>query len=142
MNDKAFVDSNILIYAYDITAEAKHQTAKNLLQTLWKTRSGVLSVQVLQEVFVNVTRKIPKPLPMAKGREIVKDYRLWVSAPTSTDTILRAIDIQANQGFSFWDSLIIASALEADCEKLYSEDMQHGQVIARRLQIVNPFFNF
>jgi predicted nucleic acid-binding protein len=141
MNGKAFVDSNILIYAYDITAEAKHQTAKDLLQSLWITRSGILSVQVLQEVFVNVTRKIPKPLPISKAREIVEDYRLWVSAPTGTGTIIHAIDIQSNLEFSFWDSLIIASALEADCQQLYSEDMQHGQIIARRLQILNPFIN-
>ena len=80
-------------------------------------------------------------LPWAEAREIVEDYRLWVSAPTGTDTILHAIDIQVNQGFSFWDSLIIASALEANCQQLYSEDMQHGQLIAGRLQILNPFFN-
>lgn len=138
MNDKVFVDSNILIYAYDKTANVKHKAAKAVLQRLWENRSGILSVQVLQEVFVNVTRKIPKPLPVATAREIVEDYRSWVSTLTSTETILHAIDIQTTLGFSFWDSLIIASALESDCKQLYSEDMQHGQVIAGRLQILNP----
>ncbi len=139
MNAKAFVDSNILIYAYDITAEEKHPKAMDLLQSLWNTRLGVLSVQVLQEVFVNVTRKIPKPLPVATAREMVEAYCLWIYAPTGAETVLHAIDVKARLGFSFWDSLIVASALEANCELLYSEDMQHGQIIEGRLSIVNPF---
>jgi predicted nucleic acid-binding protein len=139
MNVKAFVDSNILIYAYDMTANGKHTKALDLLQMLWKTRLGVLSVQVLQEVFVNVTRKIPKPLPVATARNLVKDYRLWVVAPTGTETVLHAIDVQTRFGFSFWDSLIVSSALETKCEQLYSEDLQHGQIIEGRLLVVNPF---
>ena len=139
MSVKAFVDSNILIYAYDSTADRKHSKAVDLLQSLWKTRLGVLSVQVLQEVFVNVTRKIPKPLPAATARESVEAYRLWVFAPTGAEAVLHAIDLQARLGFSFWDSLVLASALEANCELLYSEDMQHGQIIEGRLRIVNPF---
>lgn len=139
MSGKAFVDSNVLIYAYDATAEKKHEKAKSLLSSLWGERSGVLSVQVLQEVFVNVTRKIPKPLPAPAARTIVEAYRYWVPAPTGAETVLHAIDIQVKLGFSLWDSLIVASALEADCERLYSEDMQDGQIIEGRLRIINPF---
>lgn len=136
---RAFVDSNILIYAHDTAAGNKHTEAISLLQSLWTTRQGVLSVQVLQEVFVNVTRKIHKPLPAHIAREIIETYRLWVYQPTGAETILHAIDLQTRLGFSFWDSLIVTSALEAECEWLYSEDLQHGQIIEQRLRIVNPF---
>lgn len=93
----------------------------------------------LQEVFVTVTRKIPQPLPLQTARSIVDAYRNWIFAPTGAETVLSAINLQGELGFSFWDSLIVASALEADCDTLYSEDMQHGRLISRRLRIINPF---
>jgi predicted nucleic acid-binding protein len=63
MSGKTFVDTNVFIYAHDVDAKAKHEVSKNVLRELWSERTGILSVQVLQEFYVNVTRKIPSPLP-------------------------------------------------------------------------------
>jgi predicted nucleic acid-binding protein len=139
MNGRAFVDSSVLIYAYGTTAQGKHRKAKELLQSLWEARQGVLSVQVLQEIFINITSKIPQPLPGATARSIVDGYRLWMLAPTGAETVLHAVDLQATLGFSFWDSMIVASALEADCERLYSESLRDGRLIKGRLRVANPF---
>lgn len=77
MSVRTFVDSNILIYAYDVDAGAKRQIAKRLLEELWSEKTGVLSPQVLQEFYVNVTRKIGSPLPKAVARAIVHSYASW-----------------------------------------------------------------
>jgi predicted nucleic acid-binding protein len=138
MSDSVFVDSNVLIYALDNTAGAKHLRARALLGEIWERGNGTLSIQVLQEVFVNVTRKIPKPLPIATAREVISTYRYWVKRTTTVETVLRGIDIQATAQLSFWDSLIIAAAEEADAETLYSEDLQHGRTVAG-VTIINPF---
>jgi predicted nucleic acid-binding protein len=134
----AFVDTNILLYAHDQNAGAKQIKAAQLLTLLWEERRGVLSTQVLQEFLVNITRKIKPPLSLAKARDIVRTYGLWVERDTSVADILRATELMELTGFSFWDSLIIASAEAAGAELLYSEDMQHGQQVAG-MTICNPF---
>jgi predicted nucleic acid-binding protein len=134
----AFVDTNILLYAHDRSAGDKQAKAANLLTQLWEDRSGVLSPQVLQEFLVNAVRKLQSPLSLAKTRDIVRTYGLWVTRDAKVDDILRATEIMELTSFSFWDSLIIASAEAAGCEVLYSEDMQHGQQVAG-LTICNPF---
>ena len=134
----AFVDTNILLYAHDRSADDKQAKAANLLTQLWEDRSGVLSPQVLQEFLVNALRKLKNPLSLAKTRDIVRTYGLWVTRDTKVDDILRATEIMELAGFSFWDGLIIASAEATGCAVLYSEDMQHGQQVAG-LTIINPF---
>jgi predicted nucleic acid-binding protein len=135
-----FVDTNILLYANDQTAGEKQRKSAELLRDLWGNRQGVLSTQVLQEFFYNATRKLSLPLNIPVARNIVHAYSMWLKEPITDTTLLGAIDIHTSLGFSFWDSLIIKAALETDCETLYSEDMQHGQVIDGRLTIINPFF--
>lgn len=134
----AFVDTNILLYAHDRSAGTKQATSANLLAQLWEGNSGVLSPQVLQEFLVNALRKLKSPLSLAKTRDIVRTYGLWVRRDAKVEDILRATEITELTGFSFWDSLIIASAEATGCEVLYSEDMQHGQQVAG-LTILNPF---
>ncbi|THF65273.1 PIN domain-containing protein [Pseudothauera rhizosphaerae] len=134
----AFVDTNILLYAHDRNAGDKQVRAAGLLASLWDTRSGVLSPQVLQEFFVNVTRKLSPPVGIAQAREIVRTYSLWVRRDSTPADILRASEIMELTGYSFWDSLILAAAEKAGAEVLYSEDMQHGQRTLG-LAIVNPF---
>lgn len=134
----AFVDTNILLYAHDRSAGEKQVKAAKLLTELWENHSGVLSPQVLQEFLVNAVRKLQSPLSLAKTRDIVRTYGLWVTRDTKVDDILRATEIMELTGFSFWDSLIVASAEATGCETLYSEDMQHGQQVAG-LPIFNPF---
>lgn len=133
-----FVDSNVLVYAHDLDAGKKRSIAAALLERLWRTQSGALSVQVLQEFYVAVTRKIAIPLALPQAREIVRQYRPWVRSDTTVQTVLRASEISELARISFWDALIVASAEEAGCAELASEDLSHGQTIAG-VKIVNPF---
>ncbi len=136
--ESCFIDSNVLIYAYDQEAGRKRTCAGELLAGLWESGTGVVSVQVLQEFFTNATRKLKQPLDLAKAREVVRIYGGWVALPTDVSHVLRATDIMKGYPLSFWDSMIVAVAEAAQCEILYSEDMQHGQTIAG-VRIENPF---
>ncbi len=133
-----FVDTNVLVYAYDTTAGSKHDKARDLLSRLWTSRSGSLSVQVLQEFFVTATRKIPSPLVLADARSVIAKLALWqIHAPGPSD-VLQAIDIQAAHQLSFWDAMIVHSAATLNCSRVWSEDMKHGGVY-RGVSVVNPF---
>src|SRR5713101_5296062 len=81
MTDRTFVDTNVLIYAHDMDAKAKHEVAQSILRELWSRRTGVLSMQVLQEFYVNVTRKIASPLPKDLARLAVNTYSIWCAEP-------------------------------------------------------------
>jgi len=136
--NRKFVDTNVLVYAHDLTAGDKHDRARALLEELWDTREGCLSVQVLQEFFVTTTRKIPKPLEASTAGQIINDLALWhVHAPAARD-VLAAIDIHQQAGASFWDAMIVRSAQELSCRTLYSEDLNPGQTYAG-VQVSNPF---
>jgi predicted nucleic acid-binding protein len=125
--DLSFVDTNVLVYAFDETAVEKHDRARLIVRELWESRTGCLSVQVLQEFLVTVTRKIPKPLDTGMAREIITDLSLWrVHAPGTAD-VLAAIDCHYDQQLSFWDALIVCSAASLGCGVLYSEDLNPGQ---------------
>jgi predicted nucleic acid-binding protein len=99
-----------------------------------------LSVQVLQEFYVNVTKKLATPIARQTAREIIATYGAWVHQTTTPETVTRAIDIATMSQLQFWDALIVASAEQADSEYLFSEDLNEGQVIAG-VTVVNPFFN-
>jgi len=134
---KHFVDTNILIYAHDLDAGEKHLKAAEVVRTLWDSGTGVLSTQVLQEFYVNVTRKIPQPLPLSKARGLVGAYGAWdVSCPT-LETLLAASEIQERHQLSFWDAMIVAAAQEAGADTLLTEDLNHGQLI-EGIHVVNP----
>lgn len=138
MTEKAFVDSNILIYAHNASAGEKHLVAAALLRDLWETRDGCLSTQVLQEFYVNVTRKIRQPLSRAAAREVVSNYAVWVKEPITAATVTRASELEELTRLSFWDSLVVASAEAQGAKELLSEDLQHGQIIAG-MRVRNPF---
>jgi predicted nucleic acid-binding protein len=110
MSDRIFVDTNVLIYAHDVDATTKHAVAKSVLQELWSERSGVLSMQVLQEFYVNVTRKITRPISRASSRLIVSSYSIWCVESVPAD-IATAFRIEDEARIGFWDALIMASAL-------------------------------
>jgi predicted nucleic acid-binding protein len=138
--DKVFLDTNLLLYAYDAGSPAKHSVAVRILEDLWKGGNGILSTQVLQEFFVNVTKKIPKPLSVAVSREIVEDFLKWRIVPIEGRTILRAIDLHEKQKYAFRDSLVIQSAIEGGARWLFSDDLKDGQKIGD-LTIRNPFLH-
>jgi predicted nucleic acid-binding protein len=133
-----FVDTNILVYAYDLSAGDKHAAALQLMEGLWAEGTGCLSLQVLQEFFVTVTQKIARPLEHPFARQIIADLAHWrIHTPDTTD-LLRAIDLQQECQVSFWDAMILQSASRLGCTQLYSEDFSHGQSYAG-VRVVNPF---
>ena len=138
MKGKTFVDTNILIYAHDLDASIKHDAAMSILENLWEEEAGILSTQVLQEFYVNITRKILNPLPPAKARSIIENYRAWQVEVNGPDTILLASEIEERYLLSFWDSLIVAAARNGKAEKILTEDFQHGQRL-EGMVIENPF---
>lgn len=135
---RTFLDTNILIYAYDTSAGDKHQKARDLLTGLWESGLGMVSTQVLQEFHVTVTRKIPKPLNLATAREIIADFLTWDVVVNDGESILKAIDVQEKHGFSFWDSMVIAAAIAGGAAVLLTEDLSAGQKIGG-VEIRNPF---
>jgi predicted nucleic acid-binding protein len=137
MSDVVFVDSNILIYAHDADAGIKRDRAVEKLRQLWDSGGGRMSVQVLQEFYVNVTKKLATPVAHSTAREVVSSYGAWVLEPTTPVTVTRAIDIAALAQIQFRDALIVASAEQADATHLYSEDLNSGQTIVG-VKIVNP----
>lgn len=136
--DRVFVDTNVLIYAHDVSAGIKHDKAKEIIADLWGSGSGLLSMQVLQEFFVGVTGKIPKPLDVEKAREIVEYLLRWEVVVNDGESILKAIDIVQRYRYSFWDSMIIQAAIRGNATLLMSEDLSGGQVI-NGVRIKNPF---
>ena len=137
MSDKTFVDTNILIYAYDIDAGQKHQAAIEILESLWEQKLGALSTQVLEEFYVNVTRKLARPLPRREARAAVGASATWCSDITPAE-ITSAFRIEDEAKVSFWDALIVASAIQAGARRILSEDLNAGQRIAG-IRIENPF---
>ena len=106
MSDKCFVDTNILMYAHDASAGAKHDRAKALVEELWRDRTGVVSKQVLQELAVNLRRKAGRPLDAKATRDIVTDYLTWQVVVHSGESILDALDLEARYRISFWDRVV------------------------------------
>jgi predicted nucleic acid-binding protein len=137
MSDKTFVDTNVLVYAHDVDAKAKHEAANRILRELWSERTGVLSMQVLQEFYVNVTRKIAHPLARESARLVVGSYALWCVDTTPAE-LSTAFRIEDESKIGFWDALIVASALKGGATRVLSEDLNPGQVIAG-MRIENPF---
>jgi predicted nucleic acid-binding protein len=137
MSDKYFVDTNILMYAHDTSAGAKHERAKAIVEELWRHRTGVVSTQVLQELAINLRRKAGRPLDGKAVREIVADYLTWQVVVNNGESILDALDLEARHRISFWDALVIRAAEASGAEVLYSEDLSDGQAFGS-VRVVNP----
>ncbi len=135
--DKSFIDTNVLIYAHDVDAGAKRAIARDLLRELWSERTGVLSMQVLQEFYVNVTRKIASPLSRDLARRIVGVYETWC-VETTPKEMTAAFQIEEESRIGFWDALIVASAARSGALRIFSEDLNAGQKIYG-ISIENPF---
>jgi len=133
-----FVDTNVLVYAEDKAAGRKHLLARDLMVKLWNDADGVLSVQVLQELYVTLTRKVGKPLSADKALTIVKEYLSWVVVDNTPRLLVAAAGLQQRAQISFWDALVVQAAIEAGCDCLYSEDLNAGQKFGS-LVVVNPF---
>jgi len=137
MSDRAFVDTNILMYAHDTAAGVKHERARALVEELWRKRSGVVSTQVLQEFCVNLRRKSGHPLDTKRVREVITDYLSWRVVVNDEESILQALDLEERYQISFWDALVIYAATVSGAETLYSENFSNGQMYDS-VKVVNP----
>lgn len=135
---REFVDANVLVYAFDASAGGKKIAAEQLLAHLWSAGTGCLSVQVLQEFFVTVTRKVAKPLPVEDAADRIRELGAWtVFAPAPND-VLRAMALHQQAKVGFWDAMVVHAAAELGCEVLWTEDLNDGQVIGG-VHIRDPF---
>ncbi len=137
MSVEHFLDTNVFVYLFDETNDRKRERAERLVQQALVNETGCISYQVVQETINVITRKL-NATPERAG-QILDDtlIPLWRVNPTRT-FYQRGLDLQTRYRFSFYDSLIVAAALEAGCHTLYSEDLKHGQQI-EGLTITNPF---
>lgn len=135
---KAFVDTNVLVYAHDRAAGAKHDRARRLVEELWNDGTGVISVQVLQELYVNVRRKSIFPVSEEEAKQLVEEYLTWNLVVNDGPAVLSAIALGQRHQLSFWDALVVVAANKAGASVLYTEDLNDGQKFGE-LQIVNPF---
>ena len=138
MSDKAFFDTNILVYAFDESEPEKGKIAKQLIYDYGCNGNLILSTQVLQEFYVATTRMGKKMLTVQEAEEIVNDFAEYPLIAIDRIIIANAMKRHQSKNFSFWDSLIVEAALESGSSTLFSEDMQHGFVIGS-LTIRNPF---
>lgn len=138
MSGKSFVDTNVLLYAKDSSEADKQPKAEALIRELWETRSGCLSVQVLNEYYVNATQKLKPGLTHAEAWADLEALRAWEPVAVSFDLLTRGFHIQSRYGLSWWDCLIVAAAVDSNCKEILSEDLAAGQVYDG-VMVVNPF---
>lgn len=134
-----FMDSNVFVYMFDETDNRKRDTAVRLVESALHTGSASISFQVIHEILNVVTRKVATPMTTGDAKRFMEEVLvpLWRVSP-SVGLYNRALDIQARYRYGFYDSLIVAAALEERCTRLYTEDLQDGQKI-EGLTIENPF---
>lgn len=136
MSVRSFFDTNVLVYSDDQDSPEKQRRALELLAEHRRAKTGVVSMQVLQEYFVTVTRKLQVEARIARRKvELLAEFD--VAAPDVAD-ILAAIDLHRLHRFSFWDALVVRSATQAGCKILFTEDLQDTREIDG-LRVVNPF---
>jgi predicted nucleic acid-binding protein len=135
--DKCFVDTNILIYAHDRSTGVKHERARKLIENLWSSGYGVVSTQVLQELCVNLRRKLASPVPPEEVRLLIRDYSSWEVVINTPESIIQALEIEGRYKTSFWDALILQAAEQSGASVLYSEDLATGQQYTT-IKVVNP----
>ncbi len=139
MSDRFFLDTNIFIYTFDSGSPAKQRKARELIQKGLTSHKGVVSYQVVQEFFNVALRRFATPMKLSEAEQYLDTaFRPMLSIHSTATLFKEALRIQADTGFSWYDSLIVAAAVQADCRTLFSEDLQHGRKIGS-LAIANPF---
>jgi predicted nucleic acid-binding protein len=138
MSGREFVDTNILVYAYDRSSGTKHERARKLVDQLWESGNGTVSTQVLQEFVVYLRHKVAHPLSAQETRRVLQDFMGWNVFVNTAQSILQALEIAERYQISFWDALIIQAAEGTGAEILYTEDLSHGQIYGD-VRVVNPF---
>jgi predicted nucleic acid-binding protein len=136
MNASRFLDTNIILYAYDLDAPAKRRKALQLVQAGWDALGeAAISVQVLQELQVNLVRRGQS---VTEAGQVVRDFSLWPVVDNTLPLLHSALEMQVRWQISLWDSLILAAAHAANARELLSEDFNHGQDY-NGVRVINPF---
>lgn len=138
MSGDVFVDTNVLVYARDASEGDKQARAAAWLESLWESGRGRTSVQVLQEYYAVVTRKLRPGLPAADARADVRSLAAWGPVPNDLALIERAWELEDAGGLSYWDAMIVAAAQRAHCDTLLTEDLQTGRQFGG-VRVVSPF---
>ena len=141
MSGRVFFDTNVLVYANDTAQPEKKQTARTLIKDVLREGIGVISVQVLSEFWVTVTRKIKKPLPFSEARQQIELFELMTVVSLDTAIFYDALRLQQLYQLSHWDAQVVAAAESAGCTTLYTEDLNAGEKYANAT-VVNPFGNY
>lgn len=134
----AFVDTNVLLYALDEQQGARHRVAADVLERLWESRQGVVSTQVLQELYVNLTRSLRKPMTRPRARAIIERYSAWPVHQVTPADIVAASELEQRHTVSFWDALVVVAAQQLGADRILTEDMPHGRSFGG-VRIENPF---
>ena len=139
MKDRYFLDTNIFVYALDVTQPAKARRSRSLIHAALQNRIGVVSYQVVQEFFNVALRKFAQPMSFAEAEQYLSIvFRPLLTVNSSAVLLAEALQLAARYTLSWYDSLIVAAARDAECEVLFTEDLQHGQRI-EGLRIVDPY---
>jgi len=139
MSTRFFLDTNIFVYSFDSTSPKKAAQARKLIRNAIETRRGIVSYQVVQEFFNVALRRFAKPMSAVDAEQYLSaTFRPLLSVHSSPALYGEALRMVARFRLPWYDSLIIASAIEGQCDILYSEDFQHGQQFAT-VTISNPF---
>src|ERR1017187_3402047 len=139
MSDRFFLDTNIFVYSFDRSAAVKARKATQLIRKALTTQKGIISYQVVQEFFNVALRKFSQPMKAADAEQYLGTvFRPLLSVHSSQSLYAQALHLQAKSGLSWYDSLIVSAALQAQCDFLFTEDLQHGQRFGS-LQVTNPF---
>jgi predicted nucleic acid-binding protein len=139
MSDRFFLDTNIFVYSFDRSAAVKARKATQLIRKALTTQKGIISYQVVQEFFNVALRKFSQPMKAADAEQYLGTvFRPLLSVHSSQSLYAQALHLQAKSGLSWYDSLIVSAALQAQCDFLFTEDLQHGQRFGS-LQVANPF---
>jgi predicted nucleic acid-binding protein len=138
MTANVFVDTNVLLYAFDQADPKKQAAARAWRSELWINKRGRTSVQVLQEFYANIVRKWPSAREQARSE--IRNLLAWHPLPMDAELLTRGWQLQDRYRLSFWDSLIVAAAKSSACKFLLTEDLQTGQDFDG-VMVVNPFLN-
>jgi predicted nucleic acid-binding protein len=139
MSDRFFLDTNIFVYSFDHSAPKKSQISAQLIRQALTTQKGVISYQVVQEFFNVALKRFSQPMHAADAEQYLSTvFRPLLGVHSSQALYVEAVHLHAQSGISWYDSLIVSAAIQARCDLLYTEDLQHGQRFGS-LQVRNPF---
>ena len=133
-----FVDTNVLLYAFDDRDAGKRDRAQAWLAACWRARCGRLSTQVLNEFYANARKRFATAISAGDARSEVRRYQQWKPWQIDQPTIETAWAVESRYGVNYWDALMVAAAQHLGCDLLLTEDMQHDQQIDS-VRVVNPF---